>query len=57
MNKLTLRTFTITLHGRKTGEVYFVGEEYDIRTVKKFLIDVDGMSRDIEVKLVREVTK
>lgn len=54
---LTLRTFRITLHGAPQGIVDFVGPEYDIKSVKKFLVDNDKMSREIEVKLIKEIQK
>lgn len=57
MTKITLRTFRVTLRGSPLGTMYFVGPEYTEEKAKQFLISEDGMSRDIQVKLVREVTK
>lgn len=54
---LTLRTFTVSILGAHKDTVHFVGEEYDEPFVKRFLIDNEGASRDIIVKLIREVKR
>lgn len=52
-----MRLFAVYLYGTKIDTVGFIGEEYTESTVKTFLMENDKMSRDIEVKQIREVVK
>lgn len=56
-NKLTLRTFAVTLHGTRKSTVEFIGPEFTEQAVRKFLIEVCHEDKYIVVKLIREVVK
>lgn len=54
---MTIRTFAVSIPGEgRIGEVYFVGEEYDAETVRKFLIR-EGSDRRIIITLIKEMIK
>lgn len=47
------RIFDVSLHGQNIRRVYFVGQEFDAETVRKFLIERNA-DKDIQVKQIRE---
>lgn len=51
------RTFRVTLYGEEVDTVCFIGDEYDSKAVRDFLIQNERANMDIEVKQMREIRK
>ena len=51
---ITIRTFEVSLYGNIQDVVFFVGEEYNEKTVKLFLLAFEAQNKNIEVRQIKE---